>query len=234
VNCGLISLSLHESHLLLLIADYLTQDLIESQDIMEDEATFSARAQRARGREHDQREGMATLGLSEVEAVEYVLMLSREEANERARYEASAENEAAATSNSHDVDEGVFEGDFDGDGRLDGGDWRPQTPANSRSAPSIVSSGSSSSFSSGRSSVTTSPGIGLVHPIPRMGISRFSPSSSSSTNAKIQISPPYRAEPLEAAAEGEGREDEQGTRFMKITTSRRLAARATMSTKHRS
>ncbi|KAG1740587.1 hypothetical protein EDB19DRAFT_1707721 [Suillus lakei] len=51
------------------------------------------------GREREQRSTLDTLGLSESEAVEYVLMLSREE-EERRRL-------------SHTIDEGVFEGDFE-------------------------------------------------------------------------------------------------------------------------
>jgi hypothetical protein len=182
---------------------------------MDDEATFSARAHRARGREHDQREGLATLGLSEVEAVEYVLMLSRDEAN---RGRATS----GAADITHDIDEGVFEGDFDGHGRFDHGG----TPRVS-SIVSSNSSGSGGSVSSGRSSATTSPitrGLGLSRAIPGaagvMEMSKFSPSShssSSSTNQKVQISPRQRAEPLEAGEErrvGDGRGEEgRGTRL---------------------
>ena len=203
---------MHQAHCPL--TDYLSQDIIDSQDIMEDEATFSARAQRARGREHDQRASLATLGLSEVEAVEYVLMLSRDEANERARHETSAVTGAVATSSRQVIDEGVFEGDFDSVPA-------PISSDSLMSSPSIVSSnssGSSSSTSSGRESVTKSPithGIGSGHPTPqatRLSRAASSHSSNSSSNNKIKISPPYRAEPLEAGMVwGEG--EVQGTRL---------------------
>jgi len=187
---------------------------------MADDATFYARAHRVRGREHDQRESLATLGLSEVEAVEYVLMLSRDEANERIRNESNAN---MGVGSSHDIDEGVFEGDFDGDS-LD--DDMTASISTSISTPSIVSSnssGSSGSFS-GRSSATTSPIARLGHPIPGtarvIGMPRFSPSShssSSSTNQKIQVSPREREEPLEAGVEwrerGEIEEEMRGTRL---------------------
>ncbi|KAJ7824667.1 hypothetical protein B0H14DRAFT_2597051 [Mycena olivaceomarginata] len=62
----------------------------------------SAHVQRAYGREREQRARLETLGLDEAEAVEYILMLSREEAVER-------QHNAAAQA----IDEGVFEGDFD-------------------------------------------------------------------------------------------------------------------------
>ena len=58
-----------------------------------------AHTQRIHGREREQRSTLDALGLSELEAVEYVLMLSREE--EEARRQRMV------------VDEGVFEGDFD-------------------------------------------------------------------------------------------------------------------------
>jgi hypothetical protein len=187
---------------------------------MEDEALFAARSHRARVREHDQQEGLTSLGLSEVEAVEYVLMLSRDEAKERAGNEGSA-----SLDGSHDVDEGVFEGDFEGDASMPTL-TSPDIFASGISVSSIVSShssGSNASFSSGRSSTTTSPvtGLGLGRPIPGaarvMGMPKFGPSSSSSTNHKVQVSPRERVEPLEAGAEwregGSRAEIEEGTRL---------------------
>jgi len=194
---------------------------------MADEATFHTRAHR--GREREQRESLATLGLSEVEAVEYVLMLSRDEADERVRNEGSTSTDAVGVGSSHDIDEGVFEGDFDSGDDGSGHSLEDDMTSVSTSigAPSIVSSnssGSSGSFSSGRSSATTSPIARLGHPIPGViGMSRFSPSShssGSSTNQKVQISPRERAEPLEAGVEwregdyrGEIEEEMRGTRL---------------------
>lgn len=218
------------------MTDYLTQDIIESQDIMEDEAKFSARAHRARRREHDQRQGLTNLGLSEVEAVEYVLMLSRDEVNGPARSETSAQTAAADISNSYDIDEGVFEGDFDcigPEGSLDNGKIGSRTlgtfsmptstsfrTINSGTPPSSIavsnSSGSISSFSSGLSSATTSPVAHLDYPIPgtpwAVGTPKFSHSSYSSGSSKVQVSPSYRAEALEAGT-GWGIEEVPRTRL---------------------
>ncbi|KAF8555174.1 WD40 repeat-like protein [Imleria badia] len=83
------------------------KDIAESYMELEHER---AHTQRIHGREREQRSTLDTLGLSELEAVEYVLMLSREE--EEARQQRTV------------VDEGVFEGDFDD---------LPGTPTSSRS-----------------------------------------------------------------------------------------------------
>jgi len=63
---------------------------------MEHEKAYT---QRTMGREREQRSTLNTLGLSELEAVEYALILSREEEEHRLV--------------SRTIDEGVFEGDFD-------------------------------------------------------------------------------------------------------------------------
>ena len=72
------------------------KDIAESYRELEYERAHS---QRVYGREREQRSTLDMLGLSELEAVEYVLMLSREE--EEARQQHTV------------VEEGVFEGDFD-------------------------------------------------------------------------------------------------------------------------
>ncbi|KAG6369461.1 WD40-repeat-containing domain protein [Boletus reticuloceps] len=86
------------------------KDIAESYMELEYER---AHAQRIYGPEREQRSTLNTLGLSESEAVEYMLMLSRDE--EEARQQRMV------------VDEGVFEGDFDD---------LPGTPPSSRSTPS--------------------------------------------------------------------------------------------------
>ncbi|KAF8912985.1 hypothetical protein CPB84DRAFT_1957382 [Gymnopilus junonius] len=79
----------------------MRQTILESQSILNHEAET---ARRAYGREREHRAGLESLGLSEAEAVEYVLMLSRDEASaaERRGLEEATETE-----------QGVFEGDFD-------------------------------------------------------------------------------------------------------------------------
>ena len=61
----------------------MTEAIMESHDILSDENLYLGRARQAQVNAQAQRRGMASLGLSEVEAVEYVLMLSRDEANAR-------------------------------------------------------------------------------------------------------------------------------------------------------
>ncbi|KAH8093128.1 hypothetical protein BXZ70DRAFT_1001723 [Cristinia sonorae] len=75
----------------------LYKDIADSRREIEHEGAYT---QRAYGREREQMSQLDTLGLSEVEAIEYVLMLSRDE--EEARRRSSARE-----------DEGVFMADFD-------------------------------------------------------------------------------------------------------------------------
>ncbi|KAF7357686.1 hypothetical protein MVEN_00814200 [Mycena venus] len=149
------------------------QAIVESRHLLEEESAY---VQKAYGREREQRARLETLGLDEVEAVEYILMLSREEAIERERIAAAAA-----------IDEGVFEGDFDDDAPPR---QHPASPARS-----VASSPPSSAPSSPpRASVPSSPprASGTEgrsgRPIPR----------ALPSNAKIQVSPPFRAEPTEA------------------------------------
>nr|GAT58581.1 predicted protein [Mycena chlorophos] len=74
----------------------MRQAIAESKHVLDDQ---NRRVKRAYGREREQLAQLDSLGLDEVEAVEYVLMLSREEAIARQRHQP--------------VDDGVFEGDFD-------------------------------------------------------------------------------------------------------------------------
>ncbi|KAH7882706.1 WD40-repeat-containing domain protein [Phlebopus sp. FC_14] len=153
------------------------KDIAESRRQLEYE---TARTQRVLGREREQRSTLESLGLSEQEAVEYILMLSREE-EERRRL-------------TTDVDEGVFEGDFDD----------IPTPPHTPSSPLLSSRHSSSSslyHSNGR-------------PYPRVAL----PTS----NEKVQISPPFIPEPMEA---GTSISPLQSTTFQSSTLSGAVALR---------
>ena len=79
------------------------RDIAESRRELEYE---QAHTRQTFGRERDQQLTLDHLGLSEVEAVEYVLMLSRDEE------EARRQQRAALLA---DADEGVFAGAFDED-----------------------------------------------------------------------------------------------------------------------
>ena len=164
----------------------------------------------AREREREQRERLEHLGLSEVEAVEYVLMLSRDEANVNVGAETGSG--ASDISETH-LDQGVFEGDFDAEHNTDdedddrprfthstvGGSRRSSTSSTSlptawSSSNSSLSSSASLSSRSSHSNLTT-----VARTIAtRRSIPRPIPSSS---NEKIQISPPFKAEPMEAGKE---------------------------------
>lgn len=158
-------------------------------------------SKRSFGREQEHRAGLDNLGLSEAEAVEYVLMLSRDEA---------ATNAAASSSSA--VEEGIFEGDFDDDD-----DFASQTeddapsrassrrPSTSTSASVSTASGvsasrtysSSSSASSSSHLSVASHRSGLTTTTGGRLIPRVAPANPSS-NEKIRVSPPFREEPLEA------------------------------------
>ena len=166
------------------------QAITESRSLLEYEST---RSKRAFGREKEHRAGLDNLGLSEVEAIEYVLMLSRDEANANAN--------ANASGSQLDFDEGVFEGDFEDD--IAHEDGLAFTVSNSRSSSpnprSAFGSGivaqpvSSASSSSSVSSISSRSGITMTpsgRPIPRV--------MPSNSNDKVRVSPPYREEPMEA------------------------------------
>lgn len=109
----------------------------------------NSHTQRMYGCEREQRSTLDTLGLSELEAVEYVLMLSREE--EEARQHGTT------------VEEGVFEGEFDD---------LPDTSTSSRS----------------RSSPSKPWKDDCQYPRVSIPVS----------NEKVQVSPPFVPEPMEA------------------------------------
>lgn len=183
----------------------LNQTIQESQSLLKEERKDS---KKSFGREQEHRAGLNNLGLSEAEAVEYILMLSRDEA---------AANAAASSSSSLAVEEGIFEGDFDFDNDFasqteddtasTASSRRPSTGASvstasgvsasrTYSSSSSASSSSHLSVASHRSGLTTTTGGRLIP--------RVAPADPSS-NEKIRVSPPFREEPMEAGpARGPG------------------------------
>ncbi|KAG2357475.1 WD40-repeat-containing domain protein [Suillus spraguei] len=127
----------------------------ESKRELEQEKSY---ARHTMGREREQRSTLNMLGLSESEAVEYVLMLSREE-EEHHR-------------SSNIVDEGVFQADFE-----------DETFLPTASSPSVMHGYANQS----------SPGAFYDHH------SRTYPRAARSlTNEKVQVSPVFVPEPMEA------------------------------------
>ncbi|KAF9074445.1 hypothetical protein BDP27DRAFT_1416325 [Rhodocollybia butyracea] len=135
--------------------------------------------QKVHGREREHRENLDRLGLDEIEAVEYVLMLSRDEALAQAG-ESRGHNHAFS-------DDGVFEGDFDD---------IPSLPSSSQftlssSPPPSPRLPHKESISSLHSTGTPKSGSKPI----QTPLNRGSPSTS---NQKVQVSPRKRAEPLVA------------------------------------
>ncbi|KAI0753659.1 WD40-repeat-containing domain protein [Fomes fomentarius] len=154
------------------------RDIAESQRELEEERRHF---RRTFGREKEQLSTLAHLGLSEVEAVEYVLMLSRDEE------EARRMDRPRAAESSRYGEEGVFLVDFDDV------PTPMATPSNVfRSEPSSVapSRTSSTSVHSSPSSDSYTSGFQGGHSFPRR--------TPSSSNHKIQVSPRARPEPMEA------------------------------------
>ncbi|KAG1750392.1 uncharacterized protein EDB91DRAFT_1234974 [Suillus paluster] len=137
----------------------LNKDINESRRELEHEKAYTRHTM---GREREQRSTLNMLGLSESEAVEYVLMLSREE-EERRRL-------------SHTIDEGVFEGDFEDETFL------PVTSSSS-TTHGPLSPGSNQSSSSSLYSHRSRAYPRAARPV---------------TNEKVQVSPPFVPEPMEA------------------------------------
>ncbi|EIW74775.1 hypothetical protein CONPUDRAFT_93606 [Coniophora puteana RWD-64-598 SS2] len=138
----------------------MLKDIKESRKELESERAY---AQRVYGREREQRTGLDVLGLSEQEAVAYVLMLSRDEEERKRRQQMQASS----------VDEGVFLGDFD------------DVPQAGPSLSSAWQRAGGSDSGRHRERHKERPG-------PRVEAPR--------TNEKVQVSPPYVAEPREAGA----------------------------------
>ncbi|OCH90108.1 hypothetical protein OBBRIDRAFT_731438 [Obba rivulosa] len=151
------------------------RDIAESRRVLEEEQQH---VRRVFGREREQHSALSHLGLSEVEAVEYVLMLSRDEEETRRRATGSA---FSASTSTHDVEEGVFLDDFD-----------LQTPvttpmANPRPAGSFATGTASPFWSASPSSANSSPYVN----------SRSGTFASQSSH-KVHVSPRVRPEPTEA------------------------------------
>lgn len=206
----------------------MKQTILESQhdhhQLLLDESKYkkhlaSNSSEYARQREREQREGLEHLGLSEVEAVEYVLMLSRDEANANPKAESGS---GTSTSETQFEDQAVFEGDFDTEHNTDNeeeddryrnfthstvsGSRRssisstsiPTTWSSSHSSSSSSASISSRSSHSNLTTVTRTISTELTTTADRRSIPRPIPYSS---NEKVQVSSPSRAEPTEAGEE---------------------------------
>ena len=185
----------------------MNQTILESQhdhrQLLLDESKYKKshpNSSYAREREREQREQLEHLGLSEVEAVEYVLMLSRDEANSNARIEGGSR---ANISETQLEAQGIFEGDFDIELNTDNDeedDYDLSSRRSSTSSTFIPSWSSSSSLSthSSYSSLTAMTRTTTAAEAMRRSIPRPIPSSS---NEKIQVSPPFRAEPMGAGEE---------------------------------
>lgn len=164
----------------------------------------------AKEREREQRERLEHLGLSEVEAVEYVLMLSRDEANANARTETGSGSSDIFETHLEKEDQGVFEGDFDMEQNTDDDDddVRPsfthstvsgsrRSSTSSTSIPTAWSSSNSSLSSSSASLSSRSSHSNLTTVTKTIAMRPI----LSSSNEKIQVSPPFKAEPMEAGEE---------------------------------
>ncbi|KAI0351234.1 hypothetical protein OH77DRAFT_1411533 [Trametes cingulata] len=154
------------------------RDIAESRRELEEEQTHT---RRTFGREREQLSTLAHLGLSEVEAVEYVLMLSRDEEEARWRH--------AVESSAFREDEGVFMADFD------------DVPTPMATPSAMFGSRSSSAVSSRTSSFSghSSPSSGAGTSVFQGGRS-FPRAMPSTSNHKIQVSPRFRPEPMEAGS----------------------------------
>ena len=178
----------------------------ESKYIKSHASNFS---EYAKEREREQRERLEHLGLSEVEAVEYVLMLSRDEANANAR----SESGSGVSNISETHDQGIFEGDFDTEHNTDDDDddrpsFTHSTVSGSRRSSTSSTSipmawASDSSLSSSSASLSSrSSHSNLTNVTRTIAMHRSIPRPiPSSSNEKIQISPPFKAEPMEAGEE---------------------------------
>jgi hypothetical protein len=144
----------------------MQETILESRTLLE---LQSEGTRRVNGREREQLATLESMGLDEAEAVEYVLMLSRDEA---------LQNSNAKTYQSDRVvEEGIFEGDFDDD-----------PSAHRRTIVEPLGMASSSFSSPFRSGVCTPQTSG--RPVPH--------ARRSNSNQKIQVSPPLRPEAMEA------------------------------------
>lgn len=142
----------------------------------------------AREREHQA--NLDRLGLDEVEALEYALMLSRDEAVERARVDEGPSQHHIRDSPHHAMDDGVFEGEFD--------DFTTELPTSSQI---LTSATQSVPVLSGKLLSTSVRSTGTMQtPKSKSMPIEKSPhqTSPSSSNRKIQVHPPARRKPRKA------------------------------------
>ncbi|RDB17701.1 F-box/WD repeat-containing protein pof10 [Hypsizygus marmoreus] len=150
----------------------LHQTISESKDLLKQEAEYNKKAY---GREREHWKRLQSMGLDETEAVEYVLMLSRDEALQRQRH-VESQGQSSSTGGGYE-EEGVFEGDFEEEIIMHSDPFTASASSNSLSTPSA------SGASTPRSGFT----------IPRV--------SRSTSNQKVQVSPRLIPEPMEAGFE---------------------------------
>ena len=165
-----------------------------------------------RERKREQRERLENLGLSEVEAVEYVLMLSRDEANANARVENGSGPSDISETHLENA-EGIFDGGFEMEHNMDDDDDGPsfthstvsgsrRSSTSSTSIPMAWASSDSSLSSSSASLSSRSSNSNLTTVTKTIAMRRSIPRPiPSSSNEKIQVSPPFEAEPMEAGEE---------------------------------
>lgn len=180
------------------------QTISESRKALEQEHEH---VQKVFGREREQRQRLEKLGLDEVEAVSYVLMLSRDEEMQRlAAITNQSANGASGSGNGRGnmaVEEGVFQGDFDDvdyEVTPDGSASTSSMTGRYHSSNSHTYEATSQPFitaSYHRASTSPPQNQPLGRPIPRV--------SPSMSNAKIQVSPRFRPEPVEAGSIQESR-----------------------------
>ncbi|KDQ23748.1 hypothetical protein PLEOSDRAFT_162244 [Pleurotus ostreatus PC15] len=161
----------------------------ESRDLTDDVPMPEGVLER-RQNEREQRVGLESLGLSEAEAVEYVLMLSRD------NYEEEYDERYTG-----DVEEGVFDNDFELDGvaHVVAASHRPSAPS---PTPSIPTTSPPSSWSSPRPSPQGSRAVSWI--------------SRSNSNSKIQVSPRMQDEPREAGPTRIGKQPSGGLESSKL------------------
>jgi WD40 repeat protein len=144
-------------------------DQLEFKDDIADLVEEAPLAQRSLSPEREQLMELHNLGLTELEAVEYTLMLSRDEELQKLR----------KSTDEHEHEEGIFDAD-------------ESSNSQSGSDQSILSSFSVGEYSPPplRPSNSRSSTSSYGHPVPL--------ASPSSSNTKVQVSPRFYPEPMEA------------------------------------
>lgn len=147
------------------------------------------------------------MGLDEVEAVEYILMLSRDEEMAKQHDILSSIRDAGPSTvgpNNPSIPSTSFRSDFvEEDLLFDLADdvdvnFPPPSPSEGERRRTQSSTPMSSAVSSRRTSSSTNTRFSTPIPSPRYSSSHASPSLSPTGSTKIQISPRRRPEPMEA------------------------------------